>query len=789
MTWYSLLSYLPPATAGNGSNGDVGGNWTDVGSTWRLANLGGGTADNAIQTSSSSSTPWTNAQLVRKAVNEATQNTRVRLRWQISAGGLGSAPFVVLRYVPNITDSAANCLVVKTAQFITVNSGSLGTVVSGTGAITTGNWYDTEVVALTNGSNTTLTEQTWNVTNHITDAFASGTSVASNSYSTPTFNTVSGGVGVFSYQPGTLNVQQFQSFTDIAASAITLSPASASASAASPVTFTIGVNGAQNGGAVALSDGGAGGTFSPASVSLPAGVGASQTFTYAAGAASAGTSVTITASSSALIGTALAATATMNVSSAPASALVISPATQSVLPGSTSNAFTVSANGALTSSVSVSLSDGGAGGSFSPSNLTLTPGSANGSLTYTTGSSALGTINLSAATAGLSSGSATVAITRPTGLLTPASASVVLSPYNWVTDLPNSILAGNTAARCWNPGTYLRAYVTGCTSVSVIFGASTPSAYFTYQVDDGVPAVAVACLNNGSYAITLPDTGTHVVTWMLCSIPQTAGRWAGTNSVVINGIQPGSGGSAAPAITGARRLLIYGDSIAEGIQSRDGADCICTSFAFHFGEAFRRQGWEYGIKAAGASGYSVPVASNLGGQPPAWTAGNDTMSSWNKVDGSGAAGTALTTGAVGGTTERFTVPSDLIVAAWGTNDGLQSAADTTVQATVTGLAQRLRVAAPTTVIVMSVPFGGYKRSAIQAAAAAAADPRLILVDPKTDQRMTQSGYCGNLVTGAAGSQNIHPWSVGSAILGNYLVGLVGTAFVPFATARAFGSAS
>ena len=149
----------------------------------------------------------------------------------------------------------------------------------------------------------------------------------------------------------------------------------------------------------------------------------------------------------------------------------------------------------------------------------------------------------------------------------------------------------------------------------------------------------------------------------------------------------------------------------------------------------------------------------------------------------------LTIGSIGGTSERFIVAPDLIVDNWGANDSLQNVTDAVVQATALGFFQRLRVAAPNAIIVKAVPFGGYKRSAAQAAVLAAGDGRVILVDTRTDQRMTQAGYCGNLVSGAVGSQNIHPWSLGSAILGNYLANLIQAAYTPFATARSFGSVS
>ena len=236
-------------------------------------------------------------------------------------------------------------------------------------------------------------------------------------------------------------------------------------------------------------------------------------------------------------------------------------------------------------------------------------------------------------------------------------------------------------------------------------------------------------------------------------------------------------------------MLIYGDSITEGTQSRDGSDGVTTGYAYLVGEAHRRQGWEYGMKGAGFSGYSVTVPSANGAQPPAWTSGNDANSSWNKVDGSGLAGALLTTGTVGSAGERFSTQPDLIIDAWGTNDGLQNVADGTVQAAVTGFLQRLRVAAPSAVIITMIPFGGYKRAAIQAAAAAVADPKLLVIDPKTDARMTTTGYCGNLLTGASSNQNVHPWSLGSANLAALLMRQIDAVYVPFATARSYGSAS
>jgi len=729
---------------------------------------------------------------VREAAAEAIQNTLVKFRWQIaSTGGAGNAPFVYLRYTG--PDSSPSGWAVRNGQIIPVNSGSLGTAVTGTvGTIAGSAWYDSQISVVTSGSNVTITEQTWNVTNHVTDAFGSGAALTNNTFPVQTaFASVASAVGLFAYQPGTLSVQQFGCYSDVAASALTITPGSGSGTSGSAISFTVGANGAQNGGAITLSDGGAGGTFSPASATVPSGVGQTASFSYTpAGAAG---SHAITASSSALTGSAISGTASISVAAGPATALSLSPSSQAVVSGAASSTITCATNGTIaTGPYTVTLTDGSAGGTFSPASLTLGGATTSGTFTYTSAAAASGVIALTAAIAGssLANGSATITATPASALLTPASAAMVFSPFNWVTGLPNTSSSGGVASRTWNPGAYFRAYVTGCTTVVILFGSSNTAATFVYQVDDGLPSAPIACPSGAGYSITLPSSGAHSITWTLQTIPQATGRWAGTNAVTINGIQLGSGGSAAPATQGTRLLLIYGDSISEGFQSADGNTAVTTSFAYHVGQAcYHLGGWEYGIRAASNSGLAWTTPAESGGQPAAWTSGNDGASAWNKVDGSGAAGAALTVGAAGSANELFMRQPSLIIEAWGTNDGLNSIASATVQATLVGLMQRLRVAAPNAVILKVVPFGGYVRGAIQAAAAQLADPKLVVFDRQSDALMTANGYCGNLVTGAAGSQSIHPWSLASAMLGVAVAAAAMQAYMPFATARPSGSAS
>ena len=783
MAWYSLYTLPASGTA-------LPSGWTDVGGVWTSQTASGGRVLQVTDTTATA--PWQNRQLVRKTANEASQNTRVQIRWSTSSGAIGAAPFTYSRYVPNTTDATANGYAVKTNQLIPIVSGGLGaSVTPGTNPTLTANaWYDTQVDITTSGSNVTVVEKTWTVADPFSDAFGAGTAVTNSTFATQTaYPSISGGEGVFAYQPGTLNIAQFNTFSDAAASSLALSPGNPSGSAGAAISFTVTANAAQNGGTVSISDGGAGGTFSATTVTLAAGAGASGTFTYTPASGSAGTNVTITASSSALTGSAITGTATVAVAAGPATALTLSPSSQSVVAGSASSTITCAANGTLSTSKTVTLSDGGAGGTFSPTSLTLSSGSTSGTFTYTPATGATGAITLTAATSGLTSGTATVTATAPPAVLTPGGTAMTFSPYNWVTGLANTSVTGNTAVRCWNPGAYFRAYVSGCTTVSVLFGTSNTSATFTYAIDGGLPSSAIACLSGSGYSITLPDTGAHIVTWTLQTLPQATGRWAGTNAVVINGVQLGSGGAAGTAIAGSRLLLIYGDSITEGTQSRDGSDGANTGYAYAVGEAFRRLGWEYGIRGAANSGLAWATPSSSGGQPVAWTSGNDTLSSYNKVDGSGAAGAALTTGTAGGASERFVQQPSLIIEAWGTNDSLNSVSTATVQSTLTGLMQQLRVCAPNAIILKLQPFGGYLRSAIAAGISGLADARTILIDPKVDSFMTATAYCGNLLTGASSSQSIHPWSVGSAKLGALVAGAALAAYTPFATARSSGSVS
>jgi len=98
--------------------------------------------------------------------------------------------------------------------------------------------------------------------------------------------------------------------------------------------------------------------------------------------------------------------------------------------------------------------------------------------------------------------------------------------------------------------------------------------------------------------------------------------------------------------------------------------------------------------AFGRLGWTVYGNGNV---PPVYTPGNDSLSSWNKIDSKHA--------------RNFTGQLDYIVIGHGTNDG--GAPDANVEASAFGwlVAQRAAVTSATSIIIV-VPFGGFKEAAL-----------------------------------------------------------------------------
>ena len=443
----------------------------------------------------------------------------------------------------------------------------------------------------------------------------------------------------------------------------------------------------------------------------------------------------------------------------PPSGASLTPSTDNVVVGTASHLFTVGYAGTLSSSTAVTLSDGGAGGTFAPTALTLAAGT-NPSATFTYTAAQAGNITLTATPAGMAALTAAVTAVVQGATITMASPSVVLSPYNWTTGLSGG------AARTWHTGAYARVYTSGATGGKFNLGPCGGAVFASLQIDDNAWSVGFGVAANGTVNVTLPDTGVHSVGIMLIAIGQTAGRWDGSNCLTINSYVCGAGGVAATASRNPKNILFYGTSIWEGIQADNGSDNYLYDTVFMVGEAMRRLGYEYGNVSCGSSGYAVPVPTGNGGVPAAFVPGNDGASAWNKLDGTGG---KRTTGS--GASERFVPQPDIIYDEWGANDGLQNVASSVLQPSVAGLYAALRVAAPNALLLKLIPYGGYKRADIIAALASLPFDNLRqIVDLAIDQRQTVYG-------------GVHPGRVGHAQIAPMVLASLLLAAVPLSVAR------
>ncbi len=273
-----------------------------------------------------------------------------------------------------------------------------------------------------------------------------------------------------------------------AATAVTLSGPSTGLSGVASSNFTVGANGAITGTVVVTpSDGGAGGTFTPTTVSISSGT-PTGTFTYTPASAGAKTiSVTNNGSLS------NPSNITYTVSS-PATAVTLTGPT-SGLAGSASSNFNVGANGVITGTVVVTPSDGGAGGTFSPTTVSISSGTPTGAFTYTAASAGAKTISVTN-NGGLSNPSnITYTASSATGVISmigPSAGYTGTASELYTLSISGSIsgTAVVTPSDGGNGGTF------SPTTVSLSSGARTGT--FTYTpASTGTKTISVT--NNGGH--------------------------------------------------------------------------------------------------------------------------------------------------------------------------------------------------------------------------------------------------------------------------------------------------
>ena len=234
-----------------------------------------------------------------------------------------------------------------------------------------------------------------------------------------------------------------------AATAFTLSGSTSGTTGVVSSAFSVTPNGTLGQSeTVTLSDGGSSGVFTPSTLTFAASATAAQTFTYTPASVGA---KTLTATASPALGTAPTAAYTSNAVLVVATAFTLSgPASGTT--GTASTNFTVTPNAALGQAETVTFSDSGASGTFTPVTLSFanaatasqtfiyTPASVGAKTLTATASPALGTAPTAAYTASAVSVPATgfvsARVTNPRGCL-PGQSEVAyldISTANGATD-------------------------------------------------------------------------------------------------------------------------------------------------------------------------------------------------------------------------------------------------------------------------------------------------------------------------------------------------------------------
>jgi hypothetical protein len=297
----------------------------------------------------------------------------------------------------------------------------------------------------------------------------------------------------------------------------------------------------------------------------------------------------------------------------------LSPATAYSLTGppsgytaTASQNFTIVSNGSLPSSISVSLSDGGAGGTFSPSSVSLaanSTGTSSGMFTYTPSSTA-GNITISSS----ASLSAPPSVTYQTSL-TPVTVSVNsaafrFSPRNWIGDSTSIGMIAQRGGSIYRQANGNGAYffftwnASSAPTATVLIPSTNTDAFVTLFVN-GVATDAVAANGNINVSNIIPSASNTLQFVYRDSVSET-NRWSttGANVLKVTGVQLDGGSSAGVAPTVKGWYEIEGDSQSDGYDvCGSGCHNILGNWAFMVGQTLLAQGYDYSLNAWEGDGF------------------------------------------------------------------------------------------------------------------------------------------------------------------------------------------
>ena len=301
----------------------------------------------------------------------------------------------------------------------------------------------------------------------------------------------------------------------------------------------------------------------------------------------------------------------------------------------------------------------------------------------------------------LAGAAAAAASASPTTTYAPNDAALYYNPYVWQVT-PEAASTINSAA-------HVRFLFSG-TFLSFNFNVSamvSPASQVYLRVDNGpathslvLPVVNVSIPPNN----TNGDVPYHSCELFVKSTTETASRWSATGPstrVVLTGIT--TDGLLAPWVPSSANLLIFGDSITEGVLTLGGSQHFDTdhndgSVVYSYALA-ALLGTEIGVVGFGATGLS---RGGSGGVPALGV-------SWNQL--------------WDGVPRDFSPRPDIIVFNEGTNDGGNN-----ITAAFGVVIAGLLAACPGTPIVVMEPFNGGQAANLQAVVANANSPLVTYLD-------------------------------------------------------------
>jgi len=267
--------------------------------------------------------------------------------------------------------------------------------------------------------------------------------------------------------------------------------------------------------------------------------------------------------------------------------------------------------------------------------------------------------------------------------------------YNW--------FVNDSIAQTVNPGAYFKVGFSGTSVILNVDETQSSAGSFMnlrYSIDDK-NFVQVTVPSQRKAAVPLGQnlsTGNHNLLVVVYNSLQSEDRWVPRCQLTVTGLTLDSGARTIAPTLLPKRMLVYGDSITEGVQSNCvgggdlGSNAATDTWAMSLASSFSA---EVSIVAFGRLGYTIDGNGNV---PPLFTPNNDAASSWNKINAQHP--------------RTFKPVPDFIFNGHGANDGLNGRSDDAVTQSAIGWLKAQRQACPTSRIFLSVPFGRFKEQAL-----------------------------------------------------------------------------